>query len=138
MKRRIVAFAKRFVVWRWNGRLKEYGDLLRKRKELRFHFIEAHGDQWPVSVMCRVLRVGALKSGEMPSKDSEQPYNEEKADFLDDLSRTMVTARKVLSDSGGRITMRRLNKRDYQNSIENLRGADSARSSFPMMAPAQL
>ena len=66
--------------------------------------------------------LGALNSGEMPPKDSEQPGNKEKADFLDDLSRTMVTARKVLSDSGGRITMRRLNKRDYQNSIESLLG----------------
>ncbi len=66
--------------------------------------------------------LGAMNSGEMPPKDSEQPGNKEKADFLDDLSRTMVTARKVLSDSGGKITMRRLNKRDYQNSIESLLG----------------
>ena len=66
--------------------------------------------------------LGALNSGEMPPKDSEQPGNKEKADFLDDLSLTMVTARKVLSDSGGKITMRRLNKRDYQNSIESLLG----------------
>ena len=64
--------------------------------------------------------LGALNSGEMPPKDSEQPGNREKADFLDDLSLTMVSARKVLSDSGGKITMRRLNKRDYQNSIESL------------------
>lgn len=66
--------------------------------------------------------LGALNSGEMPPKDSEQPGNKEKADFLDDLSLTMVTARKVLSDSGGKITMRRLNERDYQNSIESLLG----------------
>jgi hypothetical protein len=66
--------------------------------------------------------LGALNSGEMPPKDSEQPGNKEKADFLDDLALTMVTARKVLSDSGGKITMRRLNKRDYQNSIESLLG----------------
>ena len=64
----------------------------------------------------------ALNSGEMPPKDSQQPGNKEKADFLDDLANTMVAARKVLSDSGGKITMRRLNKRDYQNSIESLLG----------------
>ena len=66
--------------------------------------------------------LAALNSGEMPPKDSQQPGNKEKADFLDDLSLTMVTARKVLSDSGGKITMRRLNKRDYQNTVESLLG----------------
>ena len=55
--------------------------------------------------------LNALNAGEMPPEDSEQPGNAEKADFLDDLARTMVTARQVLSDSGGKITMRRLNRR---------------------------
>ena len=75
--------------------------------------------------------LGALNSGEMPPKDSEQPGNKEKTDFLDDLSRTMVTARKVLSDSGGKITMRRLNKRDYQNSIESLLGVRLGKELLP-------
>mgnify|MGYP000303455257 CR=1 FL=1 len=73
----------------------------------------------------------ALNSGEMPPEDSQQPGNKEKANFLDDLSRTMVTARKVLSDSGGKITMRRLNKRDYQNSIESLLGVRLGRELLP-------
>ena len=68
-----------------------------------------------------------ISDREMPPEDSQQPGNKEKANFLDDLSRTMVTARKVLSDSGGKITMRRLNKRDYQNSI-SLTFADPDRS----------
>ena len=66
--------------------------------------------------------LGALNSGEMPPEKKKQPEQAEKADFLDDLALTMVTARKVLGDSGGKITMRRLNKRDYQNSIESLLG----------------
>ena len=66
--------------------------------------------------------LSVVNSGEMPPKKKKQPTNTEKADFLEDLSTTMVLARKVLSDSGGKITMRRLNKRDYQNSIENLIG----------------
>ena len=73
----------------------------------------------------------ALNSGEMPPEDSQQPGNKEKANFLDDLSRTMVTARKVLSDSGGKITMRRLNKRDYQNSIESLLGVRLGKELLP-------
>ncbi|MEC8557083.1 MAG: DUF1592 domain-containing protein [Planctomycetota bacterium] len=66
--------------------------------------------------------LNTLNSGEMPPEDSEQPGNAEKADFLDDLARTMVTARKTLSDSGGKITMRRLNRREYRNTIEYLTG----------------
>lgn len=66
--------------------------------------------------------LASLNSGEMPPEDKKQPEGEAKADFLDDLALTMVAARKLLADSGGKITMRRLNSRDYQNSIESLLG----------------
>ena len=75
--------------------------------------------------------LNALNSGEMPPEDSEQPGNDEKADFLDDLARTMVTARQALSDSGGKITMRRLNRREYQNTIEQLTGVKVDVGSLP-------
>ena len=66
--------------------------------------------------------LASLNSGEMPPEDKKQPEGAEKADFLDDLALTMVSALKVFSDSGGKITMRRLNKRDYQNTVESLLG----------------
>ena len=66
--------------------------------------------------------LASLNSGEMPPEDKKQPEGAEKADFLDELALTMVSARKALADSGGKITMRRLNKRDYQNTIESLLG----------------
>ncbi|MDG2381097.1 MAG: DUF1592 domain-containing protein [Pirellulaceae bacterium] len=66
--------------------------------------------------------LNALNAGEMPPEDSEQPGNTEKTDFLDDLARTMVIARQVLADSGGKITMRRLNRREYRNTIRHLLG----------------
>ena len=75
--------------------------------------------------------LNALNSGEMPPEDSEQPGNDEKADFLDDLARTMVTARQALSDSGGKITMRRLNRREYRNTIEALTGVKVDVGSLP-------
>ncbi|PHR89499.1 MAG: hypothetical protein COA78_35785 [Blastopirellula sp.] len=75
--------------------------------------------------------LNALNSGEMPPEDSEQPGNTEKADFLDDLAQKMVAARKSLSDSGGKITMRRLNRREYQNTIEQLTGVKVDASSLP-------
>ncbi|MCP4889421.1 MAG: DUF1587 domain-containing protein, partial [Planctomycetaceae bacterium] len=75
--------------------------------------------------------LNALNSGEMPPEDSEQPGNTEKADFLDDLAQTMVTARQALSDSGGKITMRRLNRREYRNTIEQLTGVKVDVGSLP-------
>ena len=64
----------------------------------------------------------SINAGEMPPEKKKQPSNEEKAEFLDELSETMVLARKALSDSGGKITMRRLNRREYQNTIKELTG----------------
>ena len=55
----------------------------------------------------------------------------EKADFLDELAQTMVSARRSLADSGGRITVRRLNRREYQNTIEQLLGLKIVVSSLP-------
>ena len=75
--------------------------------------------------------LNAFNAGEMPPEDSEQPGNTEKADFLDDLARTMVTARQALSDSGGKITMRRLNRREYRNTNEHLTGVKVDVGSLP-------
>ena len=75
--------------------------------------------------------LNAMNSGEMPPKKKSQPKNAEKADFLDDLAQTMVLARKKLSDSGGKITMRRLNRREYHNTIESLTGVNLDVSSLP-------
>lgn len=85
-------------------------------EDLPFHIqtIE-HAERWQ-----GVLN--AINSGEMPPEKKKQPESNEKADFLESLSNTMVDARKVLSDSGGKITMSRLNKREYQNSIDALLG----------------
>ena len=64
----------------------------------------------------------AVGSGEMPPEDEDQLQNKEKADFLDDLANTLVVARKSLSDTGGQIAMRRLNRREYGNTIHDLLG----------------
>ena len=68
--------------------------------------------------------LASLNSGEMPPEKKKQPTNDEKANFLDALAATMVDARKVLSDSGGKITMRRLNRREYQNTIREALGVE--------------
>ncbi|MCB1065394.1 MAG: DUF1592 domain-containing protein [Verrucomicrobiae bacterium] len=68
--------------------------------------------------------LNSMNSGEMPPEDKPQPDGAVKADFLEDLSRTMVEARRILSDSGGKITMRRLNRREYKNTIRDLLGVE--------------
>ncbi len=75
--------------------------------------------------------LNAVNAGEMPPEDSPQPGNIAKADFLEDLAQTMVAARKALSDSGGKITMRRLNRREYRNTIQHLTGIQVEVDSLP-------
>ncbi|MDF1853138.1 MAG: DUF1592 domain-containing protein [Verrucomicrobiales bacterium] len=70
----------------------------------------------------KVLNV--INSKEMPPEDKPQPGEKEKADFLASLSETLVVARNILSDSGGVATMRRLSRREYENTIHDLLGIE--------------
>lgn len=66
--------------------------------------------------------LGALNSGEMPPDDQPQLSSNEKAAILDDVSAQLAVAREILSDAGGVITMRRLNRREYENTVYDLLG----------------
>lgn len=66
--------------------------------------------------------LNSINSGEMPPEKKEQMTTEEKTEFLKDLSEQMVVARSILSDTGGVIAMRRLNRREYANTLEDLLG----------------
>lgn len=73
----------------------------------------------------------AINSGDMPPKKKTQPKDSEKTEFLEDLSAKMVMARKIHGDNGGIITMRRLNRREYSNTIEILLGVRPEVESLP-------
>src|SRR5580704_9762092 len=74
-----------------------------------------------------------LNSGEMPPDEAkQQPEPSRKTEFLDTLSRTLVTARKVIGDQGGRITLRRLNRREYRNTIRDLLGVEIEARELPV------
>jgi len=75
--------------------------------------------------------LNSLNSGEMPPAEEKQPIALEKADFLDGLSTTLVLARKRLGDSGGNIVMRRLNRREYGNTIRDLLGVEINTKELP-------
>ena len=76
--------------------------------------------------------LNALNSGEMPPDDEPQIPNWEKTTLLDDLSNELAAARKILSDSGGKITMRRLNRREYQNTMRELLGVEVDVNALPV------
>ncbi len=77
----------------------------------------------------KILNV--LNAGEMPPKENKPLPDRGKTDFLDDLANIMVTARKKLSDQSGTITIRRLNRREYANSLRDLLGAQINVSELP-------
>lgn len=75
--------------------------------------------------------LNAVNSGEMPPEDSRQPDKLAKTEFLEALSETLVIARKLLGDVHGKITMRRLNRREYKNTIRDLLGVDIGVKELP-------
>ncbi|QDT11064.1 DUF1592 domain-containing protein [Stieleria marina] len=75
--------------------------------------------------------LNAINSGEMPPEDSEPLSDADKAAFLEDLTGQMVLARKILGDSGGVIPLRRLNRREYANTVEALLGVRPDTMSLP-------
>lgn len=72
-----------------------------------------------------------LNAGEMPPDDEPQPSNEQLSHALDSLTGALLKARQRLTDHGGEITMRRLNKREYANTIEALFGFQLAPDLIP-------
>lgn len=68
--------------------------------------------------------LNSLNSGEMPPKEEAQLDKAAKANFLEHLASVMVDARSLLSDQKGVITMRRLNRREYRNSLRELLGVE--------------
>lgn len=72
-----------------------------------------------------------LNGGDMPPEDEKQPATAELAAVLDSLTGSVVQARKRLTDHGGEIKMRRLNRREYSNTIRALFGFDVTLHEIP-------
>lgn len=77
----------------------------------------AGADRWQ-----KVMNV--LNSGEMPPEEEPQPDREAKTEFLGDLAQRLVVARKVIGEQGTKQIIRRLNKREYRNTIRDLLGVE--------------
>ena len=72
-----------------------------------------------------------LNLGEMPPEEAEQPAEADLADVLETLTSDLRVARERLTDSGGHIVLRRLNRREYQRTIEALFGVPVDVSMLP-------
>ncbi len=64
----------------------------------------------------------ALNLSEMPPPEEKQPSKLELADVLETLTTNLALARRRLVDSGGDIVVRRLNRREYAETIRHLFG----------------
>ncbi len=65
-----------------------------------------------------------LNLSEMPPEEEEQPDKKELQDTLETLTATLLEARGRLTDTGGSIVIRRINNREYRNTIRELFGVD--------------
>ncbi len=81
-------------------------------------------DRWQIVL-------GVLNSGEMPPKEEPQLEPAAKTELLDNLAQALVVARKALADTGGAITMRRLNRREYVNTLLELLGVTATPNGLP-------
>jgi len=72
-----------------------------------------------------------LNAGEMPPPDQPPVDSQAKLALLDDLSRRLAEARKSLADEGRNGALRRLNRREYQNTLRDLFGIEVNVATLP-------
>ncbi len=84
--------------------------------EDNFSLIKNH-DVWE-----RVLEM--LETNQMPPSDADQPSLEELESFIQHVDAIFEDASRTAKPDPGRITVRRLNRVEYRNSVRDLLGAD--------------
>lgn len=64
----------------------------------------------------------ALNLGEMPPEDEPKPSQAELEPVLDHLTSSLLEAKQRFSETGGEVFLRRINRREYRNTMEDLFG----------------
>ena len=72
-----------------------------------------------------------LNGGDMPPEDEPQPTNVELEGVIGELTEGLFEAGKRLSSNGGRVVMRRLNRREYAATIRHLFGFEPPATMIP-------
>ena len=73
-----------------------------------------------------------LNTGEMPPEDENQPSEDELAKVIGQITDKLQEARKRLAATGGTITLRHLNRREYSGSMKRLFNAEVPTSALPL------
>ena len=68
--------------------------------------------------------IGMVETGGMPPEDSPQPTAEERDRFLRAVREVFERAARDAKPDPGRVTMRRLNRTEYRNTVRDLVGVD--------------
>lgn len=103
-----------------------------ERAEGKFQFDTLPYEISTVETLERWQKIlNALNSNSMPPEEEAQPDRQAKADFLEELANLMVAARKSLYDQHGVRTMRRMNRREYRNTIRDLLGVEIQVNELP-------
>ncbi|MDH3583445.1 MAG: DUF1592 domain-containing protein, partial [Phycisphaerae bacterium] len=63
-----------------------------------------------------------LNLGEMPPEDEPRPSNEKLEPVLEHLTAGLMEAKRRFSETGGEVMLRRINRREYRNTMEDLFG----------------
>jgi len=64
--------------------------------------------------------LNVLNLGEMPPEDEPRPANAELEPVLDHLTSSLLEAKQRFSETGGEVMLRRINRREYRNTMEDL------------------
>lgn len=72
-----------------------------------------------------------LNGGDMPPEDEPQPSNAELEVVIGELTEGLFEAHKRLASNGGKVVMRRLNRREYAATIRHLFGFEPPRQRIP-------
>ena len=99
-----------------HGKKKQENDLNLQSFESSASLVE-HRDQWDEVV-------GKLRRGEMPPLEEEQPPEEQRQAVATWLSRELDRIDAATPPDPGRVTARRLNRTEYNNTIKELLGVD--------------
>ena len=67
-----------------------------------------------------------LHLGDMPPAKAKQPATEEQSVFLEQVALALAEGREALASTGGSTVLRRLNRREYLNTIGDLFGLNMA------------
>ncbi len=102
---------------------KEKGDL--NLEDLSFALDDTSTAQYWQDVL------DVLNLGEMPPENKPQPTLEEMTQVLEDLTHSLLDARKAMADTGGRPVSRRLNRREYSRFVGDLLGVDVDENLLP-------